>query len=71
MRFTRGRRDVTLLSGEALFHVAKDPARRFGDPRALPQDARRRKIRVEDHQVGGCAWDEPLAGQSQRPGGIE
>lgn len=45
--------------------------RRFGDPRALPQDARHRQIRVEHHQVGGGARDEPLTGQSQRPGGIE
>ncbi len=46
-------------------------ARRFGDPHALPQDARHRQIRVEHHQVGGCTRDEPLAGQSQRPSGIE
>jgi predicted MFS family arabinose efflux permease len=47
------------------------PGHRFGDPRAVPQDARHRKIRIEHDQVGGCARDQPLAGQSQSPGGIE
>jgi Major Facilitator Superfamily len=47
------------------------PTRRFDDPRAVAQHTRHGEIRVEHHQVGGGARNEPLAGQSQRPGGIE